>query len=159
MRCGQMGGTSRQARDPWSVSLDRAGRILIALGSVVALLVVVLPAIGYALFGVSWASIGGEGIFGCSTECRGAILFVAVLPALGLVAAVIMAIWLMLAGGTVSLAVGGIGAFIVGAATFVRLSQEDGVSYWLVAIGAGAFVLAIGATFRLIARRESPGRS
>ncbi len=90
-----------------SVGLDRAGRILVRLGSLVAVVLVALPILGLALFSLSFASL--------SLDWDVATLLELTLPATGIVVAVIVTIVMMLRGGTASLTLGGIGAFIVGA--------------------------------------------
>ena len=148
-----MGSTSSGTRAVGSVRLDRVGRILVRLGSLVAVVLVALPVLGLALFSLSFASLGAA--------WHVATLLELTLPAIAIVAAVIVTIVMMLKGGTVSLTLGGIAAFIVGTVALVFLLQGDG-GWWVLEVlaapvGAGAFALALGAAFRLIARRTEPG--
>ena len=125
--------------------LDRVGRILVRLGSLVAAVFVALPAFLAALaifyFADSSATIEGQ-------------TFVAAIVVFAV--AVVVTVVMMLKGGTLSLALGGIGAVIVGAVTLV-LTYPQG-NEWFVFIGqvalvaVTAFTLALGAALRLMAR-------
>jgi hypothetical protein len=155
---GQMGSATNEMKAKGSARLDRAGRILAALGSLIAMVLVVLPALGSALLGLRFASVS-EGLFSChDIDCSIEMLMVFALPAIGIVVAVIVTIVMMLSGGTLSLTLGGIVAFIVGTVALVFFLQGDSGVWVLevlaVPVGAAAFALALGASLRLIARRR-----
>jgi hypothetical protein len=126
--------------------LDRAGRILVRLGSLVAAVFVALPAFLFALLILALAD--------SSTTVEGQ-MFVAALMVFAV--AVVVTVVMMLRGGTLSLALGGIGAFIVGSVALVLAYQQG--NEWFVFVGqaalvaVSAFTLALGAAFRLMARR------
>jgi hypothetical protein len=133
-----------------SPRLDRAGRILVRLGSLLAAVFVALPVFLYAVviltFADSSATIDGQ-------------MFVAALMVFAV--AVVVTTVMMLRGGTLSLALGSIGAIIVGSVALVLTTQQD--IEWFVFIGqvalvaASSLALALGAALRLIARRTEPG--
>ena len=131
-----------------SPRLDRAGRILVRLGSLVAAVFVALPAFLFALLILVFAD--------SSTTTEGQ-MFVAALMAFAV--AVVVTVVMMLRGGTLSLALGGIGAFIVGSVALVLTYQQG--NEWFVFVGqaalvaASAFALTLGAAFRLVARHGS----
>jgi hypothetical protein len=131
-----------------SARLDRAGRILVRLGSLVAAVFVALPAFLFALLILALAD--------SSTTVEGQT-FVAALMVFAV--AVVVTVVMMLRGGTLSLALGGIGAFIVGSVALVLTSQQD--IEWFVLVGqvalvaASSLALALGAALRLIARRRA----
>jgi hypothetical protein len=133
-----------------SARLDRAGRILVRLGSLVAAVFVALPAFLFALLILALAD--------SSTTVEGQ-MFVAALMVFAV--AVVVTVVLMLRGGTLSLALGGIGAFIVGSVGLVLTYQQG--NEWFVFVGqvalvaVSAFALALGAALRLIARQEASG--
>ena len=128
--------------------LDRVGRILVRIGSLLAAVFVALPVFLYAVviltFADSSATIEGQ-------------MFVAALMVFAV--AVVVTVVMMLRGGTLSLALGGIGAIIVGFVALVLTTQQD--IEWFVFIGqvalvaASSLALALGAAFRLIARRRA----
>ena len=128
--------------------LDRVGRILVRLGSLVAVVFVALPAFLFALL--------LKGFADSSTTIEGQT-FVAALTVFAVV--VVVTIVMMLRGSSVWLALGGIGAFIVGSVALVLTYQQG--NEWFVFIGqaalvaASAFALALGAAFRLTARHGS----
>lgn len=131
-----------------SPRLDRAGRILVRVGSLVTVAFVALPVFAFALLILGFAD--------SSTSVEGQ-MFVAVVMVFA-VAVVVTAV-LMLRGGTVWLALGGIGAFIVGWVALVLAYQQG--DEWFVFVGkaalvaVSAFVLALGAALWLIARRRA----
>lgn len=132
-----------------SPRLDRAGRILIALGSLVAAVFVAVPAFLFALLILNFAD--------SSTTIEGQT-FVAALMVFAV--AVVVTVVMMLRGGTLSLALGGIGALIVGSVALVLMYQRG--DEWFVFVGQVALVavsalaLALGAALRLMARRRAP---
>lgn len=98
-----MDSGSSEAGAEGSARLDRAGRILIALGSLVAVVLVALPALGFALLGLSFASVS-EGFVSChDVDCSIEMLMVFVLPAIGIALTMFVTIVMMLRGGTRSL--------------------------------------------------------
>jgi hypothetical protein len=158
----RMGSEGSEMKAKESAGLDRVGRILVRFGSLVAVVFVVLPALGFALVSLGLAQVREEGGFlSCtSLDCSVEVVLGTTLPVAGVAVAVIVTIVMTLRGGTVSLTLGGIAAFIIGAATFVLLPQEGDDPIWLAAIavvGAGFFALALGAAFRLVARRQAQG--
>jgi hypothetical protein len=130
--------------------LDRVGRILVRLGSLLAAVFVALPVFLYAVviltFADSSATIDGQ-------------MSVAALMVFAV--AVVVTVVMMLRGGTLSLALGSIGAIIVGSVALVLTTQQD--IEWFVFIGqvalvaASSLALALGAALRLIARQEASG--
>jgi len=128
--------------------LDRAGRILVRLGSLVTVVLVALPAFLFALVILGFAD--------SSTTIEGQT-FVAALMVFAV--AVVVTVVLMLSGGTRSLALGGIGGVIVGSVALVLTYQQG--NEWFVFIGqvalvaVSAFALALGAALRLMARHGS----
>ena len=147
-----MDTTTSEMKAKRSARLDRAGRILVRLGSLVAAVFVALPAFLFALL-ILWLSDSSTTIEGQS--------FVAALMVFSV--AVVVTVVMMLRGGTLSLALGGIGAFIVGSVALVLTYQQG--NEWFVFVGQVALVavsalaLALGAALRLIARRtEQRGR-
>ena len=141
----QMGSANSEVRAVGSVRLDRAGRIMVRLGGLVTAVFVVLPAFVFALLILGFADLSAQ-------PFAAALMVFAV--------AVAVTIVMMLRGGTVSLALGGIGAFIVGSVALALTYQQG--NEWFVFVGqvalvaASAFTLALGAAFRLIARRREP---
>jgi hypothetical protein len=133
-----------------SPRLDRAGRILVRLGSLVAAVFVALPAFAFALLILGFAD--------SSTTLEGQMFVVALMA---FAVAVVVTVVMMLRGGTLSLALGGIGAFIVGSVGLVLTYQQG--NEWFVFVGqvalvaVSAFALALGAALRLIARQEASG--
>jgi hypothetical protein len=132
-----------------SARLDRAGRILVRVGSLVAAVFVALPAFLFALLILALAD--------SSTTVEGQMFVVALMA---FAVAVVVTVVLMLRGGTLSLA---LGAFIVGCVGLVLTTQQD--IEWFVFIGqvalvaASSLALALGAALRLMARRsEQRGR-
>ena len=127
--------------------LDRKGLILVRLGSFVAAVFVALPAFLFALLILDRGDL--------STTIEGQ-MFVAALMVFAV--AVVLTVVMMLRGGTPSLALGGIGAFIVGSVALVLTYQQaewyEFVTY-VAFVAMSALPLALGAAFRLIARHGS----
>ncbi len=128
--------------------LDRVGRALVRLGSLVTAVFVALPAFLFALLTLGFADSG--------TTIEG-LMFMAALMAFA------VTVMMMLRGGTRSLALGGIGAFIIGSVALLFTTRQD--IEWFVFLGqvalvaASAFALALGAAFRLIARDQMRHRA
>jgi hypothetical protein len=128
--------------------LDRTGRILVRIGSLVAVVFVALPAFVFALFILGFAD--------SSTSFLGQF-FVAALLVVTL--AVVVTVVMMLRGSTVWLALGGIGGLVAGSIALVLVYQRgDAVVASLgqaALVASSAFMLALGAALRLISRRRT----
>ena len=140
-----------------STRLDRAGRRLVVLGATLTV-VLAAPALVFALVVIPSISCGWAS---SAADCGVSVLLEEGLAAAGVAVAVVVTVVMMLRGGTTSLALGGIAAFIVGVVGTLLLLSPDGrlmVVLLAALVAPGAFVLAIGAAFRLTARgREQRG--
>ena len=128
--------------------LDRAGRILVVLGSLGAVVFVALPAFLFALFALA---------LGSADSALSIRVLISVAAMMVFAVAVVVTAVMMLRGGTLSLAFGGIGAFIVGSVALVLMYQRGDESFVFVGqvalVAVSALALALGAALRLIARR------
>jgi hypothetical protein len=131
-----------------SPSSDRAGRILVRLGGLAAVVFVALPTFLFALVTLFLAD--------SSTTVEGQT-FVAALIAFAIVT--VVTVVMMLRGSPVWLALGGLGSLVAGSAALALISQQGGE--WFVLLGqallvaVSAFALALGAALRLLDRRRA----
>ena len=146
-----MANTTSETRTTRSTRLDQAGRILVDLGGLVTGPLVVMPLVVFALL-----TLGLANLFSDPGRTQSQMFAAALMVFVGVVAVTIV---MMRRGGTVTLALGGIGGFILGALGLTGLasaSQEWAPEILLAfsrPVAAGGFALALGASFRLIAHR------
>jgi hypothetical protein len=145
-----MNGQSSTAADE---SLDRTGRVLVAIGAVILEAIAVAVAIGAVWF-ITHFSDSSEG---CGLDCVIELWPLSVV-AIAVVVVVMLAFAWVIRGGGVALAFGLVTGLLValgGLAMLARGQHEDFRFVVLVAGISGGAALALGAATRLTARRSA----
>lgn len=135
--------------------LDRAGRILVGVGSLLTGAVLGFTGLAFAVLFVGITQVADD----CGPECAAKLVGVAV----ALVAAVVLLcvlLWLMVRGRRVALVVGGLGGSAIVAITIAYLvmastiDPPEGLALaYVAALMLGGAALAVGAVMRLVTER------